>query len=327
MKRIILYILGLLVLLISGFVLFVMTTWAKKHDAPYPDIKASTDSAVIARGKYLVFGPAHCADCHGDMSKLEELKKGAVIPLSGGFEMPIDPGIFRPRNITPDLETGIGKLSDGEVARVMRHSVGADGRVIVPFMPFQNMSDDDLTAVISFLRSQPPVKNKVEPSAYNFLGKAVLATGLIKPVGPNRTPVKSIKIDTTIEYGSYIANSVANCVGCHTNRDLKTGKFIGEPFAGGFFMPAEAASKGYSFVTPNLTPHKATGRLTEWNENAFVARFKLGRIQETSPMPWDAFSRLNEVEIRAVYRYLNSIPPVENKIEKTVFAPGEPLPK
>ena len=149
MKRIILYILGLLVLLISGFVLFVMTTWAKKHDAPYPDIKASTDSAVIARGKYLVFGPAHCADCHGDMSKLEELKKGAIIPLSGGFEMPIDPGIFRPRNITPDLETGIGKLSDGEVARVMRHSVGADGRVIVPFMPFQNMSNDDLTAVIS----------------------------------------------------------------------------------------------------------------------------------------------------------------------------------
>ena len=81
-----------------------------------------------------------------------DVYKRQVIPLSGGFEMPIDPGIFRPRNITPDLETGIGKLSDGEVARVMRHSVGADGRVIVPFMPFQNMSNDDLTAVKMCIR-------------------------------------------------------------------------------------------------------------------------------------------------------------------------------
>lgn len=327
MKRFLLYLMGIIAILILGFVIFVMVTWSKKHDAPYPDIKASTDSAVIARGKYLVYGPAHCADCHGDISRLEELKKGAIIPLSGGFEMPIDPGVFRPRNLTPDIETGIGKLTDGEIARVMRHSVGADGRVIVPFMPFQNMSDDDLTAVISFLRSQPPVKNKIEPSAYNFLGKAVLATGLIKPEGPKGTPPKSIKIDTTKEYGSYIANSVANCVGCHTNRDLKTGAFIGEPFAGGFLMPADDMTKGFSFISPNLTPHKETGRLSEWNENAFVARFKLGRIHETSPMPWDAFSRLDEVEIRAVYRYLNSIPPVEKKVPKTVLAPGEPLPE
>lgn len=327
MKKIILYLLGILTALIACFVIFVMTTWSKKHEAPYPNITATTDSAVIARGKYLVFGPAHCVDCHGDMSKTEQRKKGEIIPLSGGFEMPIDPGIFRPRNLTPDKETGIGKLTDGEVARIMRHSVGADGRVIFPFMPFQNMTDEDLTAVISFLRSQPAVKNEVLPSTYNFLGKAVLAVGMIKPDGPKGTPATSIKIDTTVEYGSYIANSVANCVGCHTNRDLKTGKFIGEPFAGGFLMPADAMSKGYSFITPNLTPHKETGRLKDWNEQAFVNRFRLGRIHETSPMPWDGFSRLNEVEIRAVYRYLNSLPAVNNEVAKTVFAPGEALPK
>ena len=327
MKKTILYILGILACLILLFTIFVLATWAKKYNPPYPDIKASTDSAVIARGKYLAFGPAHCADCHGDMSKNDELKKGEIIPLSGGFELPIDPGIFRPRNLTPDKETGIGKLTDGEIARVMRHSVGADGRVIVPFMPFQNMSDEDLTAVISFLRSQPPVKHEVKPSEYNFLGKSILALGLIKPEGPNGTPPKSVKIDTTIEYGSYIAKSVANCVGCHTNRDMKTGKFIGEPFAGGFLMPADALSKGYSFITPNLTPDKETSRLKDWNEQAFVNRFRLGRVHATSPMPWDAFSRLNEVEIRAVYRFLNSIPPIKNLVEKTVFAPGEPLPK
>jgi len=327
MKKILLYLVTILLLVIAGFFIFVQSTWNKKHEAPYPDIKASTDSAVIARGKYLVFGPAHCAECHGDMNKMKELAAGEIIPLCGGWELPIDPGIMRARNITPDVETGIGKLTDGEIARTMRYSVGSDGRTIFPFMPFQNMSDEDLTAIISFLRSQPAVKNKIEPSALNFLGKAIQAVGMIQPIFPEGTPPKTVKIDSTIEYGSYIANSVANCKGCHTDRDLKTGKFIGEPFAGGFHMPPDAFSKGFAFITPNLTPDVETSRLKDWAEQAFINRFRQGRIYETSPMPWGPFSRLDEVELKALYRYLQSIPAVKNSVVKTVFAPGEALPK
>ena len=323
MKKIILTILGTLVLIIGGLVIFIFTTWNKKFTAPYPDIKASTDSSIIARGKYLAFGPAHCASCHVPMDKSTAVDKGLEIPLSGGWELPIDPGTFRARNLTPDMETGIGKLSDAEVARVMRYSVGHDGRLIFPFMPFQEMSDEDLTAIISFLRSQKPVKNFIKPSEFTLLGKAVIAFGLITPISPKNTPPKYVAVDSNISYGSYLANSISNCVGCHTNRDLKTGKFTGPAFAGGFHFQPDAFTKGFSFVSPNLTPDKETGIITNWSESAFVARFHAGRIHQGSPMAWGAFSRMNEVDLKAIYRYLKSLKPVQNKIEKTVYQPGE----
>ncbi len=179
--------------------------------------------------------------------------------MSGGYEFDIPPGKLRTPNLTPYEETGIGKYTDGELARALRRSVKHDGRVLSPFMPFQDISDDDLTAIISFLRSQPAVKNNVQPVEYSFLGKTILAFSLIKPMEPTATPPKSVAIDSTAEYGGHIANSVANCRGCHSDRDMKTGAFTGKPFAGGLLMVPDKLSKGYAFVTPNLTPDKTTG--------------------------------------------------------------------
>jgi len=316
-----------IVLLILGLVAFVQLTWDKKYDAPLPDITASTDSAVIARGKHLAFGPAHCGTCHVPVDKIMEVENGLVMPLMGGWSLTIPPGTVRAPNLTPDMETGIGKSSDGEIARVLRHSVKRDGRSLFPLMPFQDISDEDLTAIISFLRSQEPVKNEVKPTELSFMGKVVSALGLLKPVPPTGTPPKSVAIDSTIEYGKYLANSVANCVGCHTERDLKTGAFTGTPFAGGFLMPEDEYSMGYSFVTPNLTPDKLTGHIVEWDEKKFIERFRGGRVYPGTPMPWGSFGRMTDLELKAIYRYLQSLDPVANKVEKIVFAPGEEVPQ
>lgn len=315
----------ILIVMIVGLVAFVQLTWDKKFDAPLPDLKASKDSFLIARGKYLAYGPAHCASCHSPMDQLEAVDKGLQIPLSGGWELAIDPGTFRAPNLTPDPETGIGKVSDGQLARALRYSIGHRENFMFPFMPFQEMSDADVVAIISFLRSQPAVVHDVKPSELSFLGKALVAFGAIKPAGPKATPPVSVVIDSTKEYGEYLANRVANCVGCHTDRDLKTGAFTGTPFAGGFHMPADAFSKGYSFVTPNLTPDQETGVLSPWDEIGFINRFHAGRTVATSPMPWGCFSRMNDVELKALYRYLHTLQPEKKKIEKTVFAPGEKL--
>jgi mono/diheme cytochrome c family protein len=325
--KIALRILAVIVLIIAGLVIFIQFTWEKKFDAPYPEIQASTDPEVIERGRYLAFGPAHCGTCHVPMDKIMEVENGLEIPLSGGWELTIPPGTFRGANITPDEETGIGKYSDGEIARVLRHSVHVNNTCVMPFMPFTDMSDEDLTAIISFLRTQAPIKNNMKKSEVNFLGKAVMAFGLIKPTGPNGTPPKSVKIDTTVEYGKYMANSVANCVGCHTIRDMKTGEFTGVPFAGGGVFPPDEFSKGYGFVTPNLTPDKETGVIAFWDESTFVNRFKNGRVHEGTPMPWGAFSRINDLELKAIFRYLKSLEPVKLSVPKTVFAPGEKLPE
>jgi mono/diheme cytochrome c family protein len=326
MKKVLLSILAVLVLVIAGLIIYILATWNKTYDAPYPDIQASTDSSVIARGEYLAYGIAHCSYCHVPVDRIMDVEGGEKIPLSGGWELDIEPGIFRAPNITPDKETGIGNFTDGQIARAMRYSVKHDGSFLMPFMPFQELSDEDLTAIISFLRSQEPIKNEIEPTSYKFIGKALLAFGVVKPIAPKNTPPKSVQIDSTIAYGSYLANSVGNCVGCHTERDLKSGNFIGPDLAGGSYFEPDAFSKGYAFITPNLTPDKETGVMVNWDEKSFISRFRNGRVYEGSPMPWGAFSRLDKLELKALYRYLQSLEPISNKIEKIVFEPGDDLP-
>jgi len=161
----------------------------------------------------------------------------------------------------------------------------------------------------------------VPTTEYKFLGKALIALGVIKPVVPKDKPPYSVHIDSTAEYGKYLAHKVTNCVGCHTKRDLKTGKEIGPQFAGGFVLPPDAFSEFKTFVSPNLTPDPETGVMAAWNETAFINRMH-ARVHK-SAMPWGSFSRMNDLELKALYRYLHSLNPIKNKIEKTVYEKGE----
>lgn len=308
----------ILLVIITGLTALIFSRQHQKFDAPYPTIKASTDSAVLARGKYLVYGPAHCADCHAPAEKWVDVQKGEQVVLSGGREFVLPIGKLWSPNLSSDMETGIGNLKDEEIARALRYGVGHDGRALFAFMPFQNASDEDLTAIISFIRTMPAVKNKVPQKDLNFLGKGVNAF-LIKPVGPNGTPVISIKPDSSAEYGKYLANNIANCRGCHTNRDLMTGDFIGPDYAGGLHFTDDPGLKG-EYWTPNLTNDENTGRIHDWNEQTFISRFKQGRVYPTSPMPWGPFKNLSETDLKALYRFLKTVPGVNNKIEK-VYEP------
>ncbi|RYF88152.1 MAG: c-type cytochrome [Chitinophagaceae bacterium] len=154
-----------------------------KYEAPYPEISASTDSAVIARGKELVVGAAHCGDCHSTRSADAKLTADGELPLSGGFNFALPIGNIYARNITPDTLTGIGRRTDKELARVLRYGVHADGTAVFNFMPFQSMSDEDLTSIISYLRSLEPVRNNVPENSFNVVGNMIKAY-MVKPVGP-----------------------------------------------------------------------------------------------------------------------------------------------
>lgn len=304
-----------LVIVIICFVTAVYALHDKTFESPYPDFKASADSAVIARGKYLAFGPAHCGHCHAPLSAMTQVEKGEEVPLTGGFGFQLPFGTIYVPNITPH-ETGIGKLSDKEIARTLRCGVGSDGRAIFDFMPFYDLSDDDLTAIISFLRAQQPVENKVPENEINFIGKAVKAF-LIKPMGDMDAP-KSVAQDTTAEYGKYLAANVANCRGCHSMRDMMTGAFIGEDYAGGLKMEVMDEKgdivKGKHYTTPNLTPDPETGRIASWTKEQFIARFRQGRTQPGSIMPWGPYSRMTDAELTALYNYLRTVKPVRNEV-------------
>jgi hypothetical protein len=308
----------ILLLLIVVLSIAVATRQNLTYDAPYPEIALSTDSAILARGEYILYGPGHCTECHGDMSKFEAKEHGEKIPLSGGKEFVLPVGNIYAPNITPDKETGIGNIETKALARALRYGVKPDGTVLFDFMPFHNTSDADLSAIFSYLRTMQPVKNEVPKSTLNVLGKIVKAF-MIKPVGPTGDVPKSVSEDTTIEYGKYLANSVANCRGCHTNRDLMTGAFIGADYAGGFEMPSIIDEKHFKCISPNLTPDKETGHLEGWTEETFIKRFRMGKIIKHSEMPWGPFSRMTDNNLKAIYRYLKTVKPIKNKIEKTLI--------
>jgi mono/diheme cytochrome c family protein len=226
--------------------------------------------------------------------------------LSGGQEFRLPVGVFRAPNITPDRDTGIGRYSDEELARMLRFGVRPNGETVLPFMPFQNLSDEDLTALISYLRSQSPVRHEVAPHTINPLGRLVNAF-VLTPRGPTAPPLASVPREVTPAYGRYLAHSVANCVGCHTRMDLRTGELVGPTLAGGAEHPS-TSEPGKHFVAPNLTPDERWGWLEGWSEDAFVARLRAGRSREGSPMPWEALSQMGEDDMRALYRYLRTLP-------------------
>lgn len=292
-----------LLILIGGLSVTVAMRQNIKYDRPYPAIRSSVDTAVILKGKGIVFGAAHCADCHSLANADSLLALGEPVPLTGGFVFDLPVGKIYSKNITPDEETGIGKHTDAEIARTLRYGVNRDGTVVYDFMPFHNMSDEDLTAVISYLRSQKPVRHQVPSNDLNVLGNIVKAF-LLKPVGPEGGVPVSVKKDTTATYGQYLAANVANCKGCHTNRNMMTGEFTGEAYAGGLEIEG--------FITPNLTPDPGS-RVAGWSEKIFIDRFRMGKLIPKSPMPWNSFKRMSDDELKAIYNYLQTVKPVKSE--------------
>jgi mono/diheme cytochrome c family protein len=136
----------------------------------------------VARGKYLaVMG--HCTDCHTPgyfFGKPDE--KRYLGGSEVGFEIP-GLGVFHGPNLTPDKETGLGNWSDQEIMTAFQTGVRPDKRILAPIMPWKAMAQltkDDATALVAFLRSLPPVKNKV-PGPFGATEKP---TGFVMKIVP-----------------------------------------------------------------------------------------------------------------------------------------------
>lgn len=305
----------------AAAILYALAAYDRSWDLPLPEVAVSTDSAVVARGEYLVYGPGHCADCHSSPSDRARLFAGEIVPLSGGIEEDTWLGRWMAPNLTPDTLTGIGGLSDGVLARMMRHGVNREDRISLPFTDsFADLTEEDLVAILSYLRTLAPAEGVGPSSQVNLWGKLTLAY-FIEPYGPAGTPPASLSPGPTVEYGGYLANTVGRCGSCHTPRNLKTGEYLGPRFSGG--LPFESRENpGTVYVTPNLTPDAATGHIVSWSEEDFVLRMVAGASIADSPMPWGSFRRMTEEDLRAIYRYLMSLDPVERENGPIVQMPG-----
>jgi mono/diheme cytochrome c family protein len=145
--------------------------------------KARAESPV-ERGAYLVV-VAGCNDCHTPGFFFGKPDKDKFLGGSDvGFEIP-GLGVFNGRNITPDKETGIGAWTDEQIATAITAGKRPDGRQLAPIMnyaAFTHLTKDDVAAVVAYLRSIPPVHNKV-PGPFKPGEKVTIFTFRIEPPG------------------------------------------------------------------------------------------------------------------------------------------------
>jgi mono/diheme cytochrome c family protein len=305
----------LAVVVVAGY---VSVTWDKTWDVPLPDLHAASDPATIAHGEYLVFGPAHCVECHVESSDAYEryAQTGIRPALKGGFALPAPPlGVIYSKNITPDKETGIGRYSDPQIARMLRYSVRPDGKASVrPAMPYGDMSDEDIVAILSYLRAQPPLRHEVPDSEWTLIGKVIKSFVVVfKPRTEVHPPKTAPAQQPTRERGEYLARSVSNCLTCHSPLNQLTFAITGPEFSGGTPMePRDLPGIDPSlwFAPPNLTPLHGSALNRFPDRETFVARFqKGGRKHPGSPMPWECFAKFTDADAGALYEFLKTTAP------------------
>jgi mono/diheme cytochrome c family protein len=126
-------------------------------------LAAAADDTQLKRGKYMV-SIAGCGDCHtpGYLLGKPDISRS----LGGsevGFEIP-GLGVFYGPNLTPDNETGLGKWTNDEIITALQTGKRPDGRELAPIMPwrnFANFTSEDAQAIAAYLKSLPPLTNKV----------------------------------------------------------------------------------------------------------------------------------------------------------------------
>jgi len=141
----------------------------KVIDAPTASAASPEATAAAARGEYLV-ELLGCGACHTDGALVgaPDLSK----PLAGSdigiaWTNPLEnerPGIVYPANITPDPETGIGRWSDAQLAEAIRAGAGRHGTrriLVMPWQGYARLTEDDVAAIVTYLRSVEPVENRV----------------------------------------------------------------------------------------------------------------------------------------------------------------------
>ena len=310
-----------LILCVAGAAMltgYVWATWDRVWDVAAPDLHASSDPEIIAYGQYLVYGPAHCVECHvSSMAEFERFAStGAPPKMSGGLPFKLGPlGTIYARNITTDPETGIGRYSDPLIARMLRHGVRPDGKASIPLMmPYGDMSDDDVVAVLSFLRTLEPVRKTIPSNEWTTFGKVIKCfVAAARPRMDIHPPKVAPPQEATKARGEYLALSVGNCVGCHSPRDVNTGALTGPAFSGGGPMEPigrTGVDPSLWFRPPNITPLPKSALSNFPDRATFVARFqKGGRKYEGSPMPWESIRLIAAEDLGALYEFLYSLPP------------------
>lgn len=280
---------GLVALTVVGVYVITESRFNQTYDIQVETVAIPTDAASIQYGQH-VATIRGCRECHA--------------PNLAGQVLLQDPAVGRlvSSNLTSG-KAGIGSTyTDTDFVRAIRHGVGPDGKPLL-FMPSHEwyyLSDGDLGAVIAYVKRVPPVDSDLPPIQVGLPLRVLYLLGQVPLV-----PAEVIDHDAprpvappagvTPEYGKYLA---VTCTGCH-----------GEGLSGG---PIPGVPPDWPPAL-NLTPGS---ELIGWSEADFINTLRTGVTPSGSQlrneyMPWKVLGQMTDDELKALWLYLQSVPPRE----------------
>jgi mono/diheme cytochrome c family protein len=281
---------------------------------PLTDRRFEPTPARLERGKYLVTSArTPCMLCHSpmDTSGGEFRVKEGMVLAGRNWEPDGVPFVTAP-NLTSDPETGIGKRTDDELARAIREGIGHDGRTLFPIMPYEKfrlMTDEDLASIIVYLRTVPPIRNPLPPTAVPFPLNRLIA-GVPQPID---APVTA-DLSTAAKRGEYIT-TLAVCADCHAPMDDQGNRVSGMDFSGG----TTVRYGNLSAASANLTP--APNGIPYYTEDLFIETIRTGKVRSRALhtiMPTRYFKNFTDQDLKDVFAYLKTLKPVDHYVDNTL---------
>jgi mono/diheme cytochrome c family protein len=280
---------ALLVVAVAGLYAWTSRELRVTVASPAHGFAAAAGPASVARGEHVLRSLAKCNDCHA---------------ADLGGEVLVDDPAFA-RLIAPNLTTGRGGViagySDAELEAAIRHGVARDGRrlMIMPSDEYQHLSDEDLGALIAYLRSVPATDRALAPSRIGPVARALYAAGKL-PLFPHEAvthgseAVAAVAADTTVAYGQYLG--AVGCAGCH-----------GAGFGGGKIPGAPPEFPPVANLTPTGIGHYSFADF----DKALKEGLRPDGTKLHPMMPIHATKLMTPLEVTAVWNYLRSLPPRE----------------
>jgi mono/diheme cytochrome c family protein len=261
-------------------------------------IGVASAQTPLERGKYLMNSIVACGNCH-----TPQTPQGPAPgrELAGGTKFDEAFGVAFASNITPDLETGIGKWSDRELITAIREGKRPDGSIIGPPMPialYRGMADADVQAIVAYIRATPAVANKVPKSEYKI--------PLPPAYGPPLTTVSAPARTDKIMYGGYLASALGHCIECHSAPGRNGAPdFVNQLGVGGM----EFRGPWGLSTARNITPTN----LKDWSDADVIRAITNGVRPDGErlkpPMAYGYYKNMAPEDLDALIAWLRNLPP------------------
>lgn len=308
-------VLGIIVLIIIAGATFIQVRGIPRYESNKIVYKVEITPQRIEKGKKLAL--LLCANCHTNPET--GLLTGAQM-----HDVPAEFGKVFSQNITQDKQYGIATWTDGELLQLLRTGIKRDGNYAPPYMiKLPHMADEDIASIIAFLRSDDPMvkasATKDQPCEPTFLTK-FLCTVAFKPLPMPDHKIALPDTNNKVALGKYLVFNLG-CFSCHsadfkTNNELEPEKSAG--YMGGGNKPL--SMDGTPVPTLNISPDKETG-IGIWSEDKFVKAVKTGLLDDQPALryPMVPYVHLSDLEAKAIYAYIQTIPPIKNKVQRAPF--------